>query len=300
MKPVLIDCDPGTDDALAIFMALNCPDLDVIGLTTVGGNADIGDTTANALALLESVDRAEVPVWKGAANPLAGDFSYAYDYHGEAGLGLRLRPPTAEVRPEPAVDAIIAAAHEWTGGLTLLALGPLTNVASALRQHPALALEIAEIIAMGGALQVPGNVTDHAEFNIYNDPEAAAIVCDSGAPVTLLGLDVTTQVALAAGDDPWKSDGSKTAVMARRILRIWFSTHPAMKRYSLHDPLTVAALIDPGLLTCRQGSVAVEVGNGQRRGKTTATYEGGNVRAALGVDVDRTETLIESLIRGAQ
>ena len=131
--------------------------------------------------------------------------------------------------------------RERPGKLTLIALGPLTNVALALRRRPELATDVGEIIVMGGALHVPGNVTEHAEFNIYNDPAAASIVFGSGAPVKLLGLDVTSQVAISRSDDPWSKDGSKTALLARCILNSWFECHPGADGYSLHDPLTVAA-----------------------------------------------------------
>ena len=182
MKPVLIDCDPGSDDALAILAALNSPDLDVVGLTTVGGNATIDDTTRNALAILEIGGRAEVPVWRGAGRPLVGEFRFGYDYHGEAGVGIRLEAPATREQPEPAVDAIARTVLDRPGELTLIALGPLTNVAQALRREPKLADEVAEIIVMGGAVEAPGNVTGHAEFNIYNDPAAAGVVFDSGSP----------------------------------------------------------------------------------------------------------------------
>ncbi len=297
MRPVLIDCDPGSDDALAIFAALNSPDLDVVGLTTVGGNATIDDTTRNALALLEIAGRAEVPVWRGAGRPLAGEFRFGYDYHGEAGMGIRLEAPTTREQPEPAVDAIIRAVLVRPRELTLIALGPLTNVALALRREPRLAEETAEVIVMGGAVEVPGNVTDHAEFNIYNDPAAAEVVFDSGAPVALVGLDVTMEVALSRVDKPWVEGDSATATQARQILGAWFELHPDRDPYGLHDPLAVAAAIDPTLLSCRQGTIGVEVRAGERLGKTAASYGPGPVRVALGVDAGKAVSMITGLIR---
>ena len=297
MKPVLIDCDPGSDDALAILAALNSPDLDVVGLTTVGGNATIDDTTRNALAILEIGGRAEVPVCRGAGRPLVGEFRFGYDYHGEAGVGIRLEAPTPREQTEPAVDAIARAVLERPGELTLIALGPLTNVAQALRREPKLADEVAEIIVMGGAVEAPGNVTGHAEFNIYNDPAAAEVVFDSGAQVTLVGLDVTEQVAVSREDEPWIEGDSASASLARRLLAAWFALHPDRGLYGLHDPLAVAAAIDPSLLSCRQGEVDVEVRQGDRLGKTTASYGPGPVRVALGVDAGRAVSLIRDLIR---
>ena len=297
MRPVLIDCDPGSDDALAILTALDSPDLDVVGLTTVGGNATIDDTTRNALAILEIAGRADVPVWRGAGRPLVGEFRFGYDYHGEAGLGIRLEAPAAREQPEPAVGSIARAVLDQPGELTLIALGPLTNVAQALRREPKLADEVAEIIVMGGAVEAPGNITGHAEFNIYNDPAAAAVVFDSGAQVTLVGLDVTEQVAVSREDEPWIEGESGGASLARRLLAAWFALHPDRGPYGLHDPLAVAAAIDPSLLSCRQGEVDVETRLGDRLGKTTASYGPGPVGVALGVDADRAVSLITDLIR---
>ena len=298
MKPVLIDCDPGSDDALAILAALNSPDLDVVGLTTVGGNANIDDTTRNALAVLEIAGRSDIPVWRGAGRPLVGEFRYGYDYHGEAGLGIRLEAPATNEQPEPADEAIARAVHNRPGELTLIAVGPLTNVALALRREPRLAGQVAEIIVMGGAVEAPGNITGHAEFNIYNDPAAANAVFDSGAPVTLVGLDVTEQVAVSRDEEPWFEGRSGSATLGNRLLAAWFELHPDRGPYGLHDPLAVAAAIDPTLLSCRRGTVATETQPGDRLGQTTASYGPGTVGVALGVDVERAGSLITSLVRG--
>ena len=298
MKSVLIDCDPGSDDALAILAALNSSDLDVVGLTTVGGNATIDDTTGNALTILEMAGRSDVPVWRGAGHPLVGEFRFGYDYHGEGGLGTRLDPPTTREEPEPAFDAIVRAALERPGELTLVALGPLTNVAQAIRLEPKLVDEIAEIIVMGGAVEAPGNITEHAEFNTYNDPAAAEVVFDSGAPVTLVGLDVTEQVAVPREGEPWIEGDSASASLANRLLAAWFELHPDRGPYGLHDPLAVAAAIDPTLLSCRQGRVSVETQPGARLGKTTASYGQGPVGVALGVDAGRAVSTITGLVHG--
>lgn len=298
MRPVLIDCDPGSDDALAILVALNSPDLDVVGLTTVGGNATIDDTTRNALAVLEAAGRTDVPVWRGAGRPLVGDFRFGYYYHGAGGLGIRPEPPTTREQPEPAVDAIVRAVTARPGELTLIALGPLTNVAHALRRQPKLAGEVAEIVVMGGAVESPGNITDHAEFNTYNDPAAAAVVFDSGARVTLVGLDVTKQVAVTREDEPWTEGDSAGASLARRLLAAWFELHPDRGPYDLCDPLAIVAAIDPALLSCRPGTVAVETEPGEMLGKTTAQYGSGSVGVALGVEGNKAVSMITDLISG--
>ena len=297
MRPVLIDCDPGTDDALAIFAALNSPDLEVVGITTVGGNASLADTTRNALGLLGVCGRGDVPVWRGADSPLSGEFTYAYEFHGAGGMGVRLPETAARPRSGPAADAIAAAARQRPGELTLIALGPLTNVAIALANRPELAGELAEILVMGGALQAPGNVTAHAEFNIFNDPEAAAAVCASGAPVGLVGLDVTTAVSIDRSADRWRGDRSPSAAQAGRILDSWFATHPDFGRYNLHDPLTVAAAIDPAICDWRRGRLTVDVGDGPERGRTALVDGDGPDRAAVGVEVDRALAMILDLVR---
>ena len=182
--------------------------------------------------------------------------------------------------------------------LTLIALGPLTNVAQAIQLEPRLADEVADIIVMGGAVEAPGNITEHAEFNTYNDPAAAEVVFDSGAPVTLVGLDVTEQVAVPREGGPWIAGDSVSASLANRLLAAWFALHPDRGPYGLHDPLAVAAAIEPGLLSCRDSTVSVETRLGERLGKTTARYGPGSVRAALEVDADRAVSLITSLIHG--
>ncbi len=298
MRPVLIDCDPGTDDALAIFAALNSPDLEVVGVTTVGGNASLADTTRNALDLLEICGRGDIPVWRGAAGPLSGEFTYAYEFHGAGGIGARLPAAAAGARSGPADEAIAAAARRRPGELTLIALGPLTNVAVALGNWPELAGDLAEILVMGGALQVPGNVTAHAEFNIYNDPRAAVAVCSSGVPVALVGLDVTTAVSIDRSADHWRGGRSRTAVQAGRILDTWFDTHPDFDRYDLHDPLTVAAAIDPGICEWRSGRLAVDSGDGPERGRTVLEDGDGSDRAAVGVDAVRALAVIGDLVQG--
>ena len=298
MKHVLIDCDPGSDDALAIMAALNSPELDVVGLTTVGGNARIGDTTKNALAVLETIGRADLPVWRGAASPLEGTFHYGYDFHGAAGIGVPLPAPKTPAQAAPASQAIAAAALSRPGELTLIALGPLTNVALALRREPRLAEEVAEIVVMGGAVQAPGNVTPHAEFNIYNDPLAAQSVLESGAPITLVGLDVTMQAAVSRTDEPWIEGDSATATLARRMLRAWFEGHLDQDLYGLHDPLAVAAAIDPTMLSYRQGTIDVETRDPERLGRTTAAYGPGPVRIALDIDAPTAVSAITARIRG--
>ena len=176
MKTTVIDTDPGTDDAIALMMALGSPELDILGLTTVGGNAPLAQTTRNALRVLEYMERPDVEVFRGSARPLRGRFHYAHYFHGPGGLTVRLPVPVTRPAPQRAVELLVERARAFRGEFTAIALGPLTNLARAIKKDRRLVDWTDEIVVMGGAVEVPGNVTAHAEFNIYNDPAAAEIV----------------------------------------------------------------------------------------------------------------------------
>ncbi len=295
---VLIDTDPGTDDALAIMMALNSPELEVLGLTTVGGNASLTHTTRNTLSLLEYLGHQEVPVARGASRPLKGKFLYGYYYHGPGGLTVRLpRPRIRSVRVR-AWDHIVSLASALRGGLTVIALGPLTNLARAMNQEPRVTDWLKEIVVMGGALAVPGNVTPHAEFNTYNDPHAARVVFESGVPVTLIGLDVCNQAVESRSEAPWYSDSSDSGRLASKILSNWFEADPDRNTYNLCDPLAAAAAISPGLLSYREAKVAVETEDPERMGKTTAIYGRGSVKVAVDGNMDEARQVIRCLVEG--
>ena len=293
---VIIDTDPGTDDALALMMALNAPELDIRGITTVGGNATLAHTTRNALRLLEHLERTDIPVYRGSARPLRGKFRYAYHFHGPGGLTVKLPRPKSLPMTLGAPEYIVRQAHSLRGRLVLIALGPLTNIARAFIKEPRVKGWIREILVMGGAVEVPGNVTPHAEFNIYGDPGAADIVFSSGVSVTLIGLDVCDRVYIGREDSAWFSVRSGIDRLAARILANWFASRDSDDRYSLCDPLTIVAALRPDLLAFRQSTVSVETNDGERRGLTTATYEGGNVRVASAVRADETKELIKSLL----
>lgn len=297
MTKVIIDTDPGTDDVLALMMALNSPDLDVMGLTTVGGNATLAHTTRNALRLLDHLGVQGVPIYRGAARPMEGGFENAYHVHGAAGLGVRLPAPTSKPQGTPAHQFIVEAASAHRGDLVIVALGPLTNIAKALQTEPRLAEWIAETVVMGGAVDVPGNVTPHAEFNIYNDPPAADIVLNSGIATTLVGLDVTMQASLTRADEPWVEGETPTARLARRVLTSRFRSLPDDGEYHLHDPLAVAAAVQPDLLDYRPATVSVRR-DGPERGRTVAAYCEGLIRVAVGVDARAAKDLITHLLAG--
>ena len=296
MTKAIIDTDPGTDDALAIMMALNSPDVEVLGLTTVGGNASLAHTTRNALRLVEYMGRADIPVSRGASRPLKGRFGYAYGFHGPGGLTVRLPRPRSEPITLRAADYLVARNH--AGELTLVALGPLTNVARALTLEPRIAGWLKRLVVMGGAVEVPSNVTPHAEFNIHSDPHAADLVLSSGAPVTLVGLDVCDRVYVTRDDLDRFEGGSRSEQLARRILGNWFASRGEDARYSLCDPLAMAAALNIDLLTFRQARVAVDTTPGEHLGRTTASYGDGNVMVAEGVDPPRAREAITSLLAG--
>ncbi len=291
MNKVIIDTDPGTDDAVALIAALNSPELDVAALTTVTGNASLQDATRNALGLLTALSRSDIPVYVGADTPLVGKFEYAENYHGPGGMTTPLPEPESAPSPTPAERYIRDAARDSNGDLAIIALGPLTNVALAIRNAPDIMNRVREIFVMGGAVEVGGNVTPYAEFNIYDDPRAANIVFDSGIPVTLVGLDVCERVAFGLADSDWRSGASTGERLAARIIEGWAEIHPEYDRYVLCDPLTVAAAIQHDLLVYRRAKVAVHE-SGERKGKTRAEYDSGDVRVAVDVDVERARQLV--------
>ena len=296
MTKVLIDTDPGTDDALALMMALNSSKLSIQGFTTVGGNATLADTTRNALRLMEHVGRTDVPVSRGSARPVRGRYHYGYYFHGPAGLGVRLPRPRTRPHPVRAPEFIANLGSALRGELVIIALGPLTNIAKALTFQPGLADWTRQIVVMGGAIEAPGNVTPHAEFNTYNDPLAADTVFSSGIPVSLVALDICTQTYLTRGDLPWATGETRSARLTNRVLGNWFKAHPDRDRYDLCDPLALAAAIQPDLLRYRQAAVRVETDDTQRLGKTVARYGDGPIKVAVDVDVQRSKELMLELL----
>ena len=296
----IIDTDPGADDVLALIMALNSPELEILGLTTVEGNARLEHTTANALRLLEYMGRTEIPVYAGSSAPLEGEFHHAYEVHGEEGLTVRL--PDTDMRPADgnAVDFIVETALAMPGELALFAVGPLTNVARALNKEGRLKDALQRVYIMGGQGDGSGNVTPYAEFNIWDDPYAANVVFGSGVPVTLLGLNISRQTSVARGDESWMSGETPGERLAAQVLEKWFDLdeeeHRA--RFSLHDPVTVMAALRPDLIETRAATLTVRT-EGERVGEIVADYEsGGSVDVAVGVEVAEALAVMRGLLRG--
>lgn len=296
----IIDTDPGADDVLALIMALNSPDLDILALTTVEGNARLEHTTANALRLLDYMGRTEIPVYAGESTPLEGKFHHAYEVHGDGGLTVRL--PDTEAMPAQggAVDFIADTALAMPGEVTLFALGPLTNVAQALMRDERVKDALPRVYVMGGQGGGSGNVTPYAEFNIWDDPYAANVVFGSGAPVTLVGLNITRQTSIARSEDGWMSGDTLGERLATQVLEKWFELGEAdgRQRFSMHDPVTIMAAVRPELIETRAATVSVET-NGERVGEVAADYEnGGSVDVAVGVDTAEALRFMRGLLRG--
>ena len=298
-KKLTIDTDPGTDDAIALLMALGAQragQVEIVGVTTVGGNASLARTTRNALAILEYGERPDIPVAKGASRPLSGRYPYSYRVHGSGGLTVRLPRPALQVRPEPAAELLRAGLESSDEGITLVALGPLTNVARFLRTHPQAARGLAELVVMGGAVAVPGNVTPHAEFNFYSDRRAAKEVLSSGLPVTLVDLKACQDAVVEREVADGLLRGGPGARLAGRILDNWFRRHPEYEEYHLYDPLATAAALEPGILETRRSHIVVDPGPGDRAGETTCADDDGSVAMPISVDVQRFREVLHDTL----
>lgn len=278
-RKIIIDTDPGQDDAVAILLALASPqELDVLGIVAVAGNVGLDHNANNALKIIELANRTDVPVYAGCARPMRRHLVTAEHVHGETGLnGPDLPDPKTRLQAQHGVDYLIdTLMAAEPGTITLCTLGPLTNIGMALVKQPAIAERIAEIVMMGGAYFEVGNITPAAEFNIYVDPEAADVVLRSGVPITMLPLDVTHQIQstperlgaiLALGNNTGK------AVHAM----LTFSEAFDLQKYGwggapLHDPTVIAYLLQPDLFDGRHCNVSVETASELTVGMTVADY----------------------------
>jgi inosine-uridine nucleoside N-ribohydrolase len=289
---IILDCDPGIDDALAIAFAHGHPGLDLVGVTTVAGNVGLAKTTANALAVCEFIGAAGTPVTAGCAGPLLRPALDARQVHGDSGLGgAALPPPAARAAAGHAVDYIIDTVGAAPGEITLVATGPLTNIALAVRREPRLADWVREFVIMGGSAG-RGNVTPAAEYNIWADPEAAAAVFRAGWTVTMLGLDVTLRTGATAAV---LQRMGELGPLGTELLR------PALEQYRsvsepggppVHDVCAVAWVAQPELFGVDPARVQVELAGQLTAGMTVTDFDapgeinGGNARVAMRIDVE--------------
>jgi len=302
MKPVILDCDPGHDDMVAIVLAAADPAIDLLAITTVAGNGTLERTTSNARATCALAGIAGVPIAAGAPGPLLGALHTAPNVHGESALDGADLPSGDDVplAPEHAVALMARLLRESPEPVTLVPVGPLTNVALLLSLHPELCERIAEIVLMGGSMGA-GNVAPLAEFNIWADPEAAEAVLGSGAPVTLCGLDVSHQ-ALATPDVLGRLAAVGTPLASTlvdllgffgdRYRDIWGFESPPV-----HDPVAVARVIDPSLVRCEDAYVSIELHGTHTRGATVCDRYGvlgrtPNAKVATALDAPRFWDLV--------
>jgi purine nucleosidase len=301
----VIDTDPGIDDALALFFALATLDVQLEAVTTVSGNVSVDKTTRNALSLLDLAGRGDVPVARGADRPLLRPAVYADYVHGRNGVGdVELPPPRREPAALHAVEMIIQTILSAPGEITLVTLGPLTNLALAVRREPRIAEAVREVVSMGGALRVPGNVSPAAEFNIYADPHAAQIVFSAGWPIRLVSLDVTQQTVMAREQFATLAGTGHPVTRTIQAMTDFyydqFAGPRGIESLSMHDPLCVAAALYPDLIEWRRAYVEVELVGALTAGATVAYFgraedvdpslaEGhkANILASVGVDRER-------------
>jgi inosine-uridine nucleoside N-ribohydrolase len=289
VKPqrIIIDTDPGVDDAMAIFLALRSPELKVEAITAVSGNVPLAFTLPNALRLVEIAGHPEVPVAGGAAFPLVRRLVTAAYVHGNNGLG-GVEFPDAKIKPvaETASQLICRIVRANPGEITIAAVGPLTNIATVLKSDPGIAKLIKSFALMGGSLS-GGNITPAAEFNFYVDPEAARVVFDSGVPILMVGLDVTHKVllreshvrTLEAAQNPVSQAAAK--IMRATLARISKTNDETV--VAMHDPLTIASLIDPSVVTLRDYYVQIETAGEITAGQSIG-YSHGPVRRSPPLD----------------
>lgn len=267
--PLILDCDPGTDDALALFLALGSPELEVLAVTVAGGNTGLEHTLSNALALT-ALTATGVPVHAGADRPLLGSFTAEPAIHGADGLGGIVLPPGDAPEPGIAADVIRRILRETATPVMLVGIGPATNLALALMTEPALLPKVAGIVLMTGAW-AEGNVTPSAEFNAWSDPEALAVLLACGRPVTLATLELTAQaLATPARIAHWRALGTGKCLQAACDIQatVPLSARLGGKGAPLHDPCAIAWLIRPDLFTGRPCAVTVDLGPGPGRGRT--------------------------------
>lgn len=306
MTSVILDCDPGHDDAIALLLALASPEIELLGVTTVSGNKTVEQTTANAIRVLDHVGRDDVPVAAGADRPLVRRREVRGNHHGETGLdGPDLPAPTRGPHPQHAIDWIAETLSMRRKPVTLVATGPLTNVALFLARYPELQANLERIVLMGGAIG-EGNVTPAAEYNMWVDPEAGARVFSSGVALTMVGLDVTYKALMTPAQAQRLAAAGRAGKLVADLYGFYSRFH--LERFGwegapIHDACAMAHVIDPSLLeTCACG-VRIDTGGELSRGRTNADrwhrldWEP-NCRVAVDIEAGRFLELLVDRIAG--
>lgn len=287
-QPIIVDVDTGVDDAAALVLAARLDSIDLIGVTTVAGNVSLDHTTENTLRVLAAAGRESIPVFRGMSAPLVRPARDASHFHGTNGLGdVELPPSASRIQPTSAPDFIVQTGRKGEGDLTLVCLGPLTNLAVALNLEPNLPGMVRRVVVMGGAFLTRGNATPFAEYNIWADPEAAAAVVQSDLPLTFVGLDVTHQTLFtrAAWERLAASQGSDARLISTLFRRTFVER--GAPTFPLHDPLAVGVAHRPTVVRTEKWSVAVATGFGTHQGETSLMRSAHHPEheVALGVDV---------------
>jgi pyrimidine-specific ribonucleoside hydrolase len=301
---VILDCDPGHDDAIALMLVLGSPELELLCVTTVAGNQTLAKTTANAIRVLDVVGRPDVPVSPGAPGPLVRKLVVADHVHGETGLdGPALPAPSRPPADEHAVELTARLVSSSSSPVTLVATGPLTNVALFLKRYPALGQRLERIVLMGGAIGL-GNVTPAAEFNLWVDPEAAQQVFTSGVQLTMAGLDVTHKALLGSSHVERLARTGRAGRLVADLYDFYVRHHRRQYGWDgapVHDAVAVAEAIDPSLLETRRCGVVIDTGGELSRGRSYVDLWGvagwePNCRVAVGIDAERfLELLVERI-----
>ncbi len=306
-RKIILDCDPGHDDAIAMMMAAKHPAIDLLGITVVAGNQILEKNIINALNVCQALG-IETPVYSGMKKPLMREQYIAADVHGESGLdGPVFGPLHLKAQPEHAVKFIIDKLLESDGDITLVPVGPLTNIAVAMRMEPAIVPKIREIVLMGGAYGY-GNSTPSAEFNIYADPEAARVVFTSGVPIVMMGLDLTNQTICTPDIiERMRSVGNKAGQLFADIMNFTLKTQfevNGLEAGPIHDATCIGYLIDPGCMDVRDMYVVVDTNEGPCYGRTVCDDLGvikhrvkANAKVGMGIDTARFFDLVEECIR---
>ena len=280
IKKIILDCDPGHDDAVAIMLAAASAELEILGITCVGGNVGLDNTVNNALKVCTLIERTDLKIFSGASKPIHYDLFTAEYVHGKTGLDKKGDPiivnPDYKVQEQNAIDFIIDTCKSSTDSIYLCPTGPLTNIALSLQKEPSIKEKIKEIVFMGGAAMCLGNTTPSAEFNIYVDPHAANIVLNSGIPIKMMGLDVTHQVNVNKNIINLINDNNnKSSKFFGELMEFYTIFHKKLYESEdtpLHDPCVIAYLLEPSIFSGKLVNVKVEESSELTRGETVVDW----------------------------